>query len=61
MKLMNAIFKYRIFRQVAVEDIKKVYNLFVDEKRSLQYLEEIQEEFMFHEAENEVAGEKIML
>ena len=35
--------------EVAVEDIKKVYSLFVDVKRSTQYLHEHQNEFMFSE------------
>lgn len=39
--------------QVGIEDIKKVYSLFVDEKRSMQYLRELQDEYMFHEVEND--------
>jgi RuvB-like protein 2 len=35
--------------QVCVEDVKKVYTLFLDEKRSQQYLKEYQQEFMFNE------------
>mgnify|MGYP002836066605 CR=1 FL=1 len=35
--------------EVAVEDIKKVYSLFVDVKRSTQFLMEYQSEFMFNE------------
>ena len=33
-----------------VEDIKRVYTLFVDVKRSTQFLMEYQQEFMFNEA-----------
>lgn len=35
--------------QVDVEDIKRVYTLFVDVKRSTQFLQEYQSEFMFNE------------
>merc|ERR1719207_116733 len=35
--------------EVEVEDIKRVYTLFVDVKRSTQFLIEYQSEFMFHE------------
>merc|ERR1719424_2537782 len=38
--------------EVEIEDIKRVYSLFVDVKRSTQFLMEYQAEFMF----NEVAG-----
>lgn len=42
--------------QVSIEDIKKVYSLFVDEKRSMQYLRELQDEYMFHEEDLETSG-----
>merc|ERR1712170_304760 len=35
--------------EVNVEDIKRVYSLFLDESRSTQFLREYQQEFMFHE------------
>ena len=35
-----------------VEDIKRVYTLFVDVKRSTQFLLEYQSEFMFHEIQD---------
>jgi RuvB-like protein 2 len=35
--------------QVDVEDISKVYSLFVDVKRSTQFLLEYQEQYMFNE------------
>jgi TIP49 AAA-lid domain len=35
--------------EVSVEDIKRVYSLFVDVKRSTQFLMEYQKEFMFNE------------
>ncbi|KND00997.1 RuvB-like 2 [Spizellomyces punctatus DAOM BR117] len=34
--------------EVDVEDIKRVYSLFLDEKRSVQYLKEYQQQFMFN-------------
>eukprot|EP01026_Neomeris_dumetosa_P082318 TRINITY_DN9389_c0_g1_i3.p1 TRINITY_DN9389_c0_g1~~TRINITY_DN9389_c0_g1_i3.p1 ORF type:complete len:316 (-),score=58.92 TRINITY_DN9389_c0_g1_i3:116-1042(-) len=40
-------------QQVEIEDISKVYTLFMDVKRSTQYLLEYQEQYMF----NEVVGE----
>ena len=38
--------------EVEVEDIKKVYTLFVDVKRSTQFLIEYQNEFMFSEIQD---------
>merc|ERR1712066_71186 len=38
--------------EVDVEDIKKVYSLFVDVKRSTQFLIEYQNEFMFNEVQD---------
>ncbi|RUS91303.1 hypothetical protein EGW08_000917 [Elysia chlorotica] len=35
--------------EVDVEDIKRVYSLFLDESRSTQFLKEYQQEFMFNE------------
>ena len=34
---------------MSVEDIKRVYSLFLDESRSTTFLKEYQQEFMFHE------------
>ncbi|KAJ1505733.1 RuvB-like 2 [Coelomomyces lativittatus] len=34
---------------VDVQDIRRVYSLFLDEKRSVAYLNEFQDQFMFHE------------
>eukprot|EP00611_Tribonema_gayanum_P023484 TRINITY_DN4950_c0_g1_i2.p1 TRINITY_DN4950_c0_g1~~TRINITY_DN4950_c0_g1_i2.p1 ORF type:complete len:494 (+),score=184.27 TRINITY_DN4950_c0_g1_i2:125-1606(+) len=39
--------------EVSVEDIKRVYGLFVDVKRSTQFLMEYQKEFMFNEVDEE--------
>jgi RuvB-like protein 2 len=35
--------------EVDIDDISRVYSLFVDVKRSTQYLIEYQEQFMFNE------------
>ncbi|KAJ3155415.1 RuvB-like 2 [Geranomyces michiganensis] len=35
--------------EVDVQDIKRVYSLFLDEKRSVQYLKEFQQQFMFND------------
>lgn len=35
--------------EVSIDDIKRCYSLFVDVKRSTQFLMEYQREFMFHE------------
>merc|ERR1712167_116400 len=39
--------------EVTVDDIKRVYSLFVDVKRSTQFLMEYQQEFMFNEMPDE--------
>ena len=43
--------------QVEIEDIKRVYKLFVDLKRSTQYLMEYNKEFMFNELDDDAAYE----
>ena len=35
--------------EVEVDDIKRVYSLFLDEHRSTQFLQEYQEQFLFSE------------
>ncbi|XP_046444175.1 ruvB-like 2 [Daphnia pulex] len=45
----NLIARKRKAMEIAVEDIKKAYTLFLDETRSTQYLKDIQDEFMFNE------------
>jgi len=40
--------------KVSVEDIKKVYALFVDVKRSVQYLKEFQQEYLFNTQEEKL-------
>ncbi|KXS21455.1 ruvB-like 2-like protein [Gonapodya prolifera JEL478] len=45
----NLVSRKRKAAEVDVEDIKRVYHLFLDEKRSVEYLREYQQEFMFSE------------
>jgi len=45
----GVITKRRKSNEVSIEDVKKVYALFLDEHRSSQYLKEYQNEFMFNE------------
>ena len=44
--------------EVEIEDIKRVYKLFVDVKRSTQYLVEFNKEFMFNELGDEEETEQ---
>jgi hypothetical protein len=41
--------------EVQVEDIKRVYSLFLDESRSSQYMKEYQDSFLFNETTRESA------
>ncbi|KAJ1562704.1 RuvB-like 2 [Cladochytrium tenue] len=43
----NLVARKRKAAAVDVEDIRRVYSLFLDEKRSVQYLKEYQNQFMF--------------
>ncbi|KAJ8024235.1 RuvB-like 2 [Holothuria leucospilota] len=45
----NLVCRKRKGQEVEVEDIKRVYSLFLDESRSTQFLIEYQQEFMFSE------------
>ncbi|CAG8438262.1 8894_t:CDS:10 [Diversispora eburnea] len=45
----NLVAKRRKANVVDVSDIKRVYKLFLDEKRSVNYLREFQEQYMFNE------------
>ncbi|KAG1650011.1 RuvB-like 2 [Nymphon striatum] len=41
--------KRKVFNFFSVADVKRVYSLFLDEARSLKFLTEYQQEFMFHD------------
>lgn len=45
----NLVAQKRKSAEVDVADIRKVYSLFVDVKRSTQFLREYEQEFMFSE------------
>ncbi|ORX52940.1 RuvB-like 2 [Piromyces finnis] len=45
----NLVSRKRKATEVDVEDIRRVYSLFLDEKRSVQYLKEFQNQYMFNE------------
>ncbi|XP_071830644.1 ruvB-like 2 isoform X1 [Apostichopus japonicus] len=47
----NLVSRKRKGQEVEIEDIKRVYSLFLDESRSTQFLMEYQQEFMFSEKE----------
>ena len=49
----NLVSIKRKSHEVDVQDIRKVYNLFVDIKRSVQFLKDFEKEFMFHEVQKE--------
>lgn len=45
----NLVAIKRKSHEVDMVDIRKVYSLFVDIKRSVQFLKDFEKEFMFHE------------
>lgn len=47
--LANLVALKKKLAQVGVDEIKRVYSLFLDESRSSQFLDEYQDSFMFHE------------
>jgi len=49
----NLVCRKRKGTEVDVDDIKRVYSLFLDESRSTQFLKEYQQEFMFNEMTKE--------
>mmetsp|Transcript_104912 Transcript_104912/g.249760 ORF Transcript_104912/g.249760 Transcript_104912/m.249760 type:complete len:469 (+) Transcript_104912:38-1444(+) len=53
----NLVAMKRKAQEVDVQDIRKVYSLFVDVKRSTQFLMEYQQEFMFSEVHEEEDAE----
>ncbi|CAK0828468.1 unnamed protein product [Prorocentrum cordatum] len=54
----NLVAMKRKAQEVDVQDIRKVYTLFVDVKRSAQFLLEYQQEFMFSEVHGDDEGAK---
>ncbi|KAI7847988.1 RuvB-like 2 [Circinella umbellata] len=56
----HLVAKKRKATAVDVQDIKRVYSLLLDEKRSVQYLKDYQEQYMFNETNNEMAVDTAM-
>merc|ERR1719191_1552938 len=48
--------KKRKGTEISVEDIKRVYSLFLDEQRSTEFLKEYEDEFMFHTPDTAAAA-----
>ena len=48
--------KRRKGTEISVEDIKRVYTLFLDEQRSTEFLKEYEDEFMFHTPDTAAAA-----
>jgi len=44
-------------KQITIQDVKKVYQLFIDEERSVKFLKEYEDEFMFDEGSEEPSME----
>lgn len=44
-------------KQIMIQDVKKVYQLFIDEERSVKFLKEYEDEFMFDEGNDEPSME----
>ncbi|ENN75049.1 ruvB-like 2 [Dendroctonus ponderosae] len=55
----SLIARKRKAQEVEVEDIKRAYQLFFDEGRSVQFLKEYQQEFMFNEVEDDQDEDKM--
>lgn len=45
----SLISRRRKSSQVEISDIRRVYSLFLDERRSVQYIKEFQDQYMFNE------------
>ena len=49
--------------EISIEDVKRVYSLFLDEQRSVEFLKEYQDEFMFSEVpppSSSLSGDAVM-
>ncbi|KAG1438193.1 hypothetical protein G6F56_012747 [Rhizopus delemar] len=56
----NLVARKRKAAAVDVQDIKRVYALFLDEKRSVEYLKEYQDQYMFNEFNDKSASDNAM-
>ena len=50
----NLVAQKRKAAEVEVADIRRVYGLFIDIKRSTLFLKDYEKEFMFHEADDKM-------
>jgi len=50
----NLVSQKRKSAEVEVQDIRKVYGLFIDIKRSTMFLKDYEKEFMFHEIDEKM-------
>ncbi|EDV28632.1 uncharacterized protein TRIADDRAFT_36940 [Trichoplax adhaerens] len=51
----NLVSRKRKGTEVSVDDVKRVYGLFLDESRTISFLKEYQKSFMFNEVDDEAA------
>ena len=54
----NLVCQRRKGTQVEIQDVKRVYSLFMDVKRSSEFLLQYQQSFVFHEVPDEEEGGK---
>ncbi|GAB6028616.1 RuvB-like 2 [Chamberlinius hualienensis] len=55
----NLVCRKRKGTEVTIDDVKRVYALFIDESRSTQFLREYQQEFMFNELGADTTNESM--
>ena len=56
--MANLVCRKRKGSEIIVKDVKRVYSLFVDEGRSMQFLTEYQEDFLFNSVDEEAMKKK---
>ncbi|KAI7888249.1 RuvB-like 2 [Mucor mucedo] len=56
----NLVARKRKATAVDVQDIKRVYSLFLDEKRSVQYLKDFQDQYMYNDHNDKMAVDTAM-
>jgi RuvB-like protein 2 len=54
----DLVCKKRKGKEISVDDVKKVYGLFIDVERSVKFLKQYQTEFMFHEQDEKEDDEE---
>lgn len=56
----NLVARKRKATAVDVQDIKRVYSLFIDEKRSVQYMKDFQDQYMYNDYNDQMAVDNAM-